>query len=389
MIGVICEYNPFHNGHERQLSLIRERYGADAAILCLMSGSFVQRGAPAVFDKQTRARAALLCGADLVLELPLTCALRSAEGFAEGGVSILTRLGCGVLCFGSESGDSNKLMSTARLLLDPELDRRLLSHLQTGVSYPTARQLALQELGGAELTQPNDILAVEYCKAIRRQNSQMACFAVKREGEYHADGLDASAPSAEAIRAVLDRPAEWCASVPERVRELYEAAPRYSMRAGERAVLARLRTLRDEDFAALPFGGEGLWRRFLRACRSCGSVEEIIAQTKTKRYTRTRIQRMLLCAYLGLTRQDLEREAPHVRILGFTPRGRTLLRELRNGTGDASLSGFELVDSGQTPADRAYYALECRAADLYALFCEDERRLAPGSEQAARNIRLF
>ena len=382
-VGVICEYNPFHNGHLRQFSLIRERFGADTAVVCLMSGNYVQRGAPAVFDKQTRARAAALCGADLVLELPLTYALRSAEGFAAGGVEILTKLGVDALCFGCESGDLEKIMSTARLLLLPELDGRLLAHLQTGVSYASARQAALRELGGMAPDRPNDILAVEYCKAILRQNSALRCFAVRREGEYHGDELNGQAPSAEAIRAVIDEPEKWRASVPEELISLYEAAPRYSLWAGERAVLARVRTLPDEAFAALPYGAEGLWRRFMRACRTEASVDAILNAAKSKRYASTRIRRMLLCAYLGLTGDDLAREAPHVRVLAFNPRGRALLRAFR-GTQNRPLS---LIDSGETPPDAAYYALECRAADLYALFGEDARLPAPGGEQAARNCR--
>lgn len=377
IVGVICEYNPFHNGHLRQFSQIRARFGAQTAIVCLMSGNYVQRGAPAVFDKTTRARAALLCGADLVLELPLTYALSSAEGFAQGGVSILSALGCNALCFGSETGDSNILMSTAKLLLTPELDRLLLSHLQTGVSYPTARQRALRELGGIELSQPNDILGVEYCKAILRQHSPLVCFALQRAGDYHT-ASDPQAPSAEAIRAVIDRPETWRASVPECLLPLYETALRYSLAAGERAILARVRTLEDAEFSALPFGAEGLWRRLMAACRSCGSVEEILQTTKSKRYTRTRLQRMLLCAYLGLTQEQLGRQAPYVRVLGFDERGRALLRGFKER--------FAVVDAGQTPPDAAYYELECRASDLYALFCEDPGQLAPGKEQALRNI---
>ena len=193
-VGIICEYNPFHNGHARQIRLAKEAVGEDCAVVCLMSGNYVQRGEPAIFPKSTRAEAALRCGADLVLELPLTVALASAEGFASGGVAILTALGCDYLCYGIESEDNNLIMSTAKANLDPAFDELLRAELAAGCSYPAARQRVIDRLVGAELEEsrmyarigppseihqpsvlsnPNDILAVEYCKAILRRNSPM------------------------------------------------------------------------------------------------------------------------------------------------------------------------------------------------------------------------
>ena len=142
-VGVICEYNPFHNGHAKQLRAI------DGVKVCLMSGNFVQRGEPALLSKSVRARAAVLCGADLVLELPLTYAVASAEGFTQGGVEVLTRMGCiDALCFGSESGELDDIMSTAELLLTEQFQASLRSELASGVSFPRARQNAVEALGG-------------------------------------------------------------------------------------------------------------------------------------------------------------------------------------------------------------------------------------------------
>ena len=187
-VGIICEYNPFHNGHLRQFRLARERAGEDCALVCLMSGNYVQRGEPAIFPKRLRAEAALRCGADLVLELPLTVALSSAEGFAAGGVSILSSLGCDRLCFGTESADFDDLLRTARANLDPAFDALLRSELETGCSYAAARQRALERLGaGAGLSSPNDILAVEYLKALLRQEGSMEPLPILRPNTYHAD----------------------------------------------------------------------------------------------------------------------------------------------------------------------------------------------------------
>lgn len=393
-VGLICEYNPFHNGHARQLRLVRQMLGEDCVLVCLMSGNYVQRGLPAGFPKQVRAQAALRCGADLVLELPLTVAVASAEGFAAGGVSILTALGCQRLCFGVETEDAAALLHTAEANLDPAFDALVRERLQSGCSYAAARQQALEALGaGAGVTSPNDILAVEYYKAILRQNSALRPLPIVRTGSYHARTLEPEAPSATALRRALtasrmglagDWPdpqaqadaARWRAAVPDCLRALYEAAPLHTFAAGERAVLARLRTLPDTAFAALPYGAEGLWSKLMKNCRRCATVEEILEQTKSKRYARARIQRMLLCAYLGLDRETMEAAPPYVRILGFTDAGQAVLRQMKRHV--------PLVNAGQQPAAAWYAALENRASDLYDLFSVSATR--PAGEEARQRI---
>ena len=203
--GVICEYDPFHLGHEKQLAAIRQKLGAETVIVCLMSGNFTQRGMPAVFDKMTRAKAAVLCGADLVMELPVTAVLQSAEGFASAGVQILSALGAEYLGFGCECGDAERLMAAAALTLRPEFDAALREEMESGCSYAAARQRAATALGGdgSLLERPNDILAVEYCRAILKQNSPLRPLAILRRGDYHAEEADEEAPSATAVRALL------------------------------------------------------------------------------------------------------------------------------------------------------------------------------------------
>ena len=162
--GIICEYNPLHLGHQKQLSYLKQQ--KDTAIVCLMSGNFVQRGHPAIFDKMARAEAAIRCGADLVLELPVTAALSSAEGFAGKGVQILSEL-CDTLCFGAEDADPAQLNNIAKALLSEEWKTQLRVELDKGLSFPAARQAALTAMGidATILGKPNNILAVEYCKA--------------------------------------------------------------------------------------------------------------------------------------------------------------------------------------------------------------------------------
>ena len=379
--GIICEYNPFHLGHEKQLRLVRERVGEDTAAVCLMSGNFVQRGAPAVFDKTVRARAAVECGASLVLELPVTAALSSAEGFARCGVEILDRLGAvDTLCFGSETGDTDALVRAAEAMRSPEFTQALRTALDEGRSYPAARQLALERVSGdgALLTAPNDILAAEYCKALLERGSRMRPLAVRRDGGYHDETPDAENPSATAVRAQLEQGGTWRQLVPQTAAAVYADAARYSMRAGERAVLARLRGLTREEWARVPFGSEGLWSKVWRAVQTEGSVEAILCAAKSKRYPRTRLQRLLLCAYLGISEETLRQTPPYVRVLAFDERGQTVLRQAKKS------GGCMLVNAGQTPPDTAYYELERRAADLYTLFSRPGAPCSAGTERGTR-----
>ena len=375
-VGIICEYNPFHNGHARQLRAVREQGGV---CVCLMSGNYVQRGEPAIFDKWTRAKAAALCGADLVLELPVTYALRSAEGFAAGGVEILDRMGCiDGLCFGSETDDINIIMSTAKALDTPEFSQKLKKELKSGVSFPTARQLALEAMGedGSVLETPNAILAVEYCKALLRRNSAIEPLLIHREGDYHG-GTDPDAPSASFLRTQTD----WHGYVPEDALACFAGVPRHSVAAGQRAWLARLRSMEEAEFERLPFGSEGLWRKVLSACRTEPTLEAIVQAAKSKRYTRTRLMRLLLCAYLGITEEMLAQPAPYVRVLAVNGRGQRVLRQVKQ---DGELP---LLHTGQRAPDCAYAALERRAADLFPLFCETEEFYV-NLERKARVFRI-
>lgn len=381
--GVICEYNPFHLGHEKQLRLMRERMGEDMAAVCLMSGNFVQRGAPAVFDKTVRARAAVECGASLVLELPVTIALSSAEGFARGGVEIFDRLGAvDTLCFGSETGGTGAIVRAAEAMCTPGFTQALRAVLDEGRSYPAARQLALERVcgDGALLNAPNDILAVEYCKALLERGSRMQPLAVRRDGGYHDERPDRENPSATAVRAQLEQGGAWRQLVPQAAAAVYAAAVRYSGQAGERAMLARLRGLTREEWERVPFGSEGLWNKVWRAVQTEGSVEEILCAAKSKRYPRTRLQRLLMCAYLGIPQKALNRPVPYVRVLAFDEKGRRLLREMR-GNG-----GIPIINAGERGPDAEYFALECRCAALYGLFSEDPAETNGAPEE---KIRIF
>ena len=374
-VGIICEYNPLHLGHKKQMDEIRRIFGWDTAIVCLMSGNFVQRGAPAILDKSIRAKAAVLCGADLVLELPVEYALSSAEGFAAGGVFILGKF-CDYLCFGAETADVQQLLDTAKALLSEKFSPLLKAQLETGKSFPAARQAALAQMGldAALLESPNNILAVEYCKAMLAQGSAVEPLPIHRGGSYHDELPDEENPSATSIRKLMVESRDFKSLVPDTARDLFTHAPLHSLEAGERAILAKLRTMTDDQFEDLPYGSEGLWRKFMHACREQATLEDIIAATKSKRYTRTRIDRMIMCAFLGLTEADLSSPAPYVRVLALNDRGRSILKRARE-TG----TFFNAGEASQTP----YGEKERIIGDLYGLFCTDAPE-KPGAESARR-----
>ena len=371
--GIICEYNPLHLGHKKQFDRIKSEY-PHTGIVCLMSGNYVQRGYPAVFDKSLRAKAAILSGADLILELPVTAALSSAEGFASEGVRILGGF-CHRLCFGTESADKEALLCAAKALLSSQFSEKLKAELDKGVSFPVARQRALEVIGGNGdiLSRPNDILGTEYCKAILQQGVPMEPMPILREGSYHDQCIDEENPSATALRASMLENTNWLHYVPKAAKSVFEGAEEHRLTFGEQAILYRLRTMTDEEFEALPYGSEGLWRKLMHNAREYAALEEILTATKSKRYTRTRLDRMVMCAFLGITQKDMDSPAPYARVLALNDRGREILKAARK-TGLFPNAGEWVEDP--------YQELEYRAGSVYGLFSkgntlfrEAERRI--------------
>ena len=260
-IGIICEYNPFHLGHARMLEGLRRQY--DAPLVCAMSGNFVQRGDAAVAHKHARAEMAVRCGADLVLELPTPWAMASAERFADGGVELLTSTGVvSHLAFGSECGDLTALQAAEAALSRPELMPRIRQLLAQGMAYAPARQQAAEELGAPPrmLSRPNDILAIEYLKALRRQKAPMEPLAVLRQGAGHDGTPSGDTASASYLRTLLrsgrtDEALSYLPAPAAQVlrRELALGQAPADLSYCQRAILARLRQLREEDF--LPYDG--------------------------------------------------------------------------------------------------------------------------------------
>lgn len=364
--GVIAEYDPFHRGHERHLQLARKAAQADY-VLCVMSGSFTQRGLPALLPPHARAEMALRCGADAVVQLPYAFSVREAEYFALGGVSILHRLGCVThLSFGCETADLAMLRQAAALLDAPDdsLTAALQAGLCRGLSYAAAQGRAVERrlsLPRGALDAPNTALGLSYLRALRRLNSDMIPVPVLREGAYR-DAELAAYPSASALRGAILR-GNWAgvaASVPENALSVLRRAvmdgicPPDGLDTALRHVLL---TASRDQVALWPGISEGLEERILKAAESEVSREALISAVKTRRYTRGRISRALCHGLMGVTRRDLPESPACARLLGFRDSARPLLRQMAQ-------SGFPLYSR---PAREPQAALDIRADDLWRL----------------------
>ena len=387
--AIIAEYNPFHKGHAYQIEKTREETGADF-ILVILSGDFVQRGAPAVFDKYSRTRMALLGGADVVLELPVSYACASAEYFARGAVGILDSLhAADILSFGSEAGDVGSCMEAAKLLLkEPGLYRQTLKEqLKKGRTYPAARKEALLSCLEADscstlLDSPNNILGIEYCKALSSYESRIRPFTVKREGNgYHETSLDHSLSSATALRKVLfsgDRPEP---ALPEDLaRQIRHTQPEAVFSYMEE-LLAQSLPLREDDFSLLLkyrlmlLDRDSLCRfadlsadlasRICKKRSQFQSFSQFISLLKTKELTYTRISRCLVHILLSIE-EDLPFQDPsYVRLLGFRKKSAPLLRRIQERSRIPLIT--KAADYPRLLSEKARSAFEkdLFAADLY------------------------
>lgn len=350
--GVICEFNPFHGGHAHLLGELR-RGGAET-VVCLMSGSFVQRGEPAVADKFTRARCAVESGADVVLELPFPYSSSGAELFARAGVGILDRLGVDTLGFGCETLDEAALRRAACVLCSPELEDEYRRLCRAGRGSAAAYFEAYRAVAGEPLSErPNDVLAVNYAKELHRRGSGMAMHVVRRLGDgYNEREVRPGAhPSARALRERM------LVGGLETVRELLPPATLDALREVEdeglfmshiknieNVILSYLRICDVNAASSAADASDGLAARLCAAARSACSYEELLRAASAANYTVARIRRALLAILLGVTREDQQREPAYVQLLGASARGREFLASCRRR------EGLEIVTK---PADAA------------------------------------
>jgi len=382
-VGIISEYNPFHLGHAGHIERTKTALGYDCAVVCIMSGNFVQRGDFAIFNKHARAETAVRCGADLVIEMPSPYVLSSAECFAAAGVFLLDKLCvCDYISFGSESGDVGMLEEVAEALISAETIALAKERMAEGLSYASAMQKAADAVLGTyseALKSPNNLLGIEYLKAIARNRSPMRPVTIKREGGDH-DGDDGF--SASALRKKLLHGETTQGLIPQAasmvlMKEIAEGRGPVSIRACEQAILSRLRY--SGDFSRLHGAVEGLDNRLARYAASEPTIERILERVKTKRYTMSRLRRMLMCACLGITAEDTRESPPYIRVLAMNQIGMGILRTAHI---KSELPIITKPASVKKMPERAYeiFKKEAMATDFYVLAYRNENERSGGQE---------
>ncbi len=373
--GIVAEFNPFHNGHKYIVDSLKQN--GENTITAVMSGSFVQRGECACVSPYARTEMALKNGVDLVVSIPVVYATASAERFAGAGIDVLCALGViDGLGFGSETGDGALLRKCADALLSTGIDEYISKFLFQGLSFPQAREKAVAELFGSELSSvlsnPNDILGVEYIKALLKNNSSIKVAPVKRIGAAHDSNESSSGIcSATMVRNLLANNQDAYGFLPEATCNILndciskgKAPADYKKIEG--AILYKLRLMTPEDFLLLPDVSEGLEHRIYSAVRSSVSLNEILEKIKTKRYTHSRLRRIILCAFLGITKEDINVPVPYIRVLGFNEKGAMLLKEAKEKASLPIVTKSSDIKNLNSSAQRTF-ELECIARDLFSL----------------------
>ncbi|MCX7714268.1 MAG: nucleotidyltransferase [Clostridia bacterium] len=376
--GIVSEYNPFHNGHQYQLNQVKKSCDA---IVCVMSGSFVQRGDIAIVDKWTRAKMALSGGADLVLELPVCYSLNTAEHFSYGAVYILNSLGIvNTLCFGSESGDIDSLTHAAETLDNetPEISLKIKRYLDEGLCYPSARERAFSSFIPMEiLSMPNNILGVEYIRALRALKSSIVPKTIKRYKTNHDENSTCgNFASASAIRDKIKQNEDFQSFMPKPAYEIIkdEAVP-YDITRLDAAVSVLLRTINPNILKNINDVSEGLENRLIKAARQFDSFYAIAKGAKTKRYTLARIRRVILSALLGLTSNMGKFPPQYVKVLGMSQNGQKILSAAKKHCPIPIITKNADFDK-----NNFMFKKDVLATDIFALCCPDEKKRFAGQD---------
>ncbi len=376
VLGLVVEYNPFHLGHLHHLTEAK-RLAAPEATVAVMSGCFTQRGEPAVTDKWARAEMALRHGVDLVLELPFAWAVRSAPYFASGATRLLAAIGATDICFGSESGSLAPLQQAAEVLLaEPDEFKQVLqTELSKGRSFAAAQDQALRavasELPPGVFASPNNTLGIHYLLAIRQYELPLKAHTITRTSAYDSADAAVNMPSAKAIRAQLAR-GESATGLPSDAADLLQqaiAVGRAPISWDQFALplLYSLRQLSSEELSSFPEAGEGLGLRLWQAARQTNNLAELIALVKTRRFTLTRLQRLLCYVLLNCRKRDLEEitdelAPPYARVLAMNTANSTIRQMLKD-------TPLPVVYAAGTAGFAEQRAKRCLDLDIAATDC--------------------
>ena len=379
-IGIIAEYNPFHNGHLYQIQKAKELTGADT-VIAVMSGNFTQRGDTSLINKFEKAKIALQNEVDMVIELPTIYSISSAENFALGGVKILNEIGnIDYLVFGIEEENLEKLQAIADVLVneDDEFKRNIKEELDKGNSYPKAREIALKKVLSSEnvkniMQKPNNILAIEYLKALKTTNSKIKPFAIKRKNTMHNDeNINENYASGTYIRKLF---------IENNFNEIKKVVPKYtyerllelknhgtyvtSINDFSDIIIYKIRTMTKEEISQIADVNEGLENSIKLASTTCKTIDEIIEKVSTKRYTKTRISRILTYILLDITKSEMEqakKNNPYIRVLGINKKYEGILKTINNDKLITSLKKFE-----ENNRENQLLNIDKKATEIYTI----------------------
>lgn len=382
--GIIAEYNPFHLGHAYLAQKAREN-GA-THIVAVMSGNFVQRGIPSLFDHETRTAAALMNGVDLVLQLPAVYAVSSAQNFAKAGTDILNGLGIvDELVFGSECGKIEKINAAVDALESEDFKPLLDAELKKGIAFASARENALRliDAEAADIVKsPNNILGVEYVAALRSSQSKITPITFGRIGANHDsnEAVNGIASASQIRNNFSDN--EWEKFVPQNSVCLYKSAETTDIKNIESAILYKMRTVDAVALSRVPDISEGIENRIISAAAEAKSLDELYSLAKTKRYSHARIRRIVLNCFLGITAEDLALPVPYIRITGFNKKGVELIKKAKCSAKMPIITKAADIAALGNDAQRIF-SLECTAGNIYALCfkeplpCGTEKKFKP------------
>ena len=397
VLGIIAEYNPFHNGHMYHLQKAKEQSGAKYCI-CVMSGNFVQRGNTSIVNKWKKAEMALLNGVDLVIELPTIYSVASAEGFSLGAIKLLNNLKIvDAISFGTETSDFAALNNISSIVNEEPMKYKsiLNSELKKGLSFPKARENALMLYLNDNkrydniLNTPKNILAIEYLKALKKIKSIIQPIPIKREKVYYNDNVIVDEfASATAIRKLLKNEefSEIRKVVPKSTYQILEKETELGnvvldLSRYEKEIIYNLRRMTVSEIAELPDVNEGLEHSLKNAANYSNDITNLINIVKTKRYTVTRIQRILICALLGITKRDVgmaKKTEPYIRVLGFNEKGKELISRINKQNPKATVitSVKKFQDKNNNNKNSKIYKrlldIDIFSTNVYTMACKSE-----------------
>ena len=342
-VGIICEYNPFHNGHLYHINKVKEMY-PDHTIILVMSGNFTQRGDVSLINKWDKTEIALYYGVDIVVELPYVFASESADKFAYASINILNHLNVEYIVFGSESNNIEKLKEIANIQINnKKYDKLVKEYLSEGINYPTALSKAIYTLTNKKIDKPNDILALSYIREIIKNNYNIEPISIKRNNDYNSLELNDGITSATSIRYALENNESIDSYIPSKTKE-YMYNPRFN---NDYFNLLKYKILTEKDLSIYQTVDEGIENRLKKYIINSKSLNEFILKVKTKRYTYNKLNRMFNHIICNFTKEEAVKfsEIEYIRILGFSYKGQNYLNKIKKEIEIPIITKFSSIKS--------------------------------------------